>query len=110
MSTFGKHPTWEDDIPTCADRITADAHSLAADLKRDFGTDYVRALRHLFSVWRVLPDPYEEAVQRETSAILSAEMPRPMREAWLIEWRDRYAVEGLVRSLAMRHIMNQRAA
>lgn len=96
--------TWQDDVPTCADYIENDAHRLAADLTKDFGTDYVRALRHLWTGWRTLPDPYEEAVQRECSAILLAACAPVERVAWLKEWRQEHAVAALVRAVASRHL------
>lgn len=80
--------------------IVADAEALASKLADDHHEDYPKALHHLWTVWRRLPDPYEQDVQREASAILLAWSTPEERATWLTWWRTRGAVHALAQSMA----------
>jgi hypothetical protein len=93
-----------------ATAVAQDGERLARDLMRDYGTDYLRALRRLWTAWRSAPDAFEAAVQREASAILLEQCSAGERDAWLTEWRDGGAVLAIAKALAEKHTQRARAA
>lgn len=87
--------------------VIADAEELASKLADDHHEDYPRALRHLFTVWRRVPDPYEQEVRREACAILLHWATPDERATWRRWWRQRGAVAALAASMAGHHLWKQ---
>jgi hypothetical protein len=84
--------------------VIADGEALASKLADDFHEDYPRALRNLWTVWRRIPDAYEQAVQREASSVLLLWSTSSERTAWLRWWRQHGAVTSLAASMAAHHL------